>query len=84
MTRPADTDPEAYQVQLAIYRKMSGGQRVALALELSGNVRAIARDGIRARHPDYSVTEVGDALNRLLLGDDLFRAAWPDRRLLPP
>ena len=84
MTRPADTDPAAYEVQLAIYRKMSGGQRVALALELSDNVRAITREGIRARHPDYSVTEVTDALHRLLLGDDLFRAAWPGRPLLPP
>ena len=84
MTRPADTDPEAYEVQLAIYRKMSGGQRVALALELSDNVRAITRGAIQGRHPDYSVAEVSDALNRLLLGDALFVAAWPGRPLLSP
>jgi hypothetical protein len=84
MNRPADTDPEAYEVQLEVYRHMSGGQRLALALELSDNVRTIAREGIQARHPNYSVREVADALNRLLLGDALFRAAWPGRPLLPP
>lgn len=46
--------------------------------------REIAQAGIRARHPGYSAAEVRWALFRLLLGDDLFRAAYPGRPLLAP
>jgi len=79
---PMDTTTEAHAVQLQILRSRTGAQRLQMALQLSEDVRAISRAGIRARHPDYSEQELTWALNRLMLGDALFQQAWPDAPLL--
>lgn len=79
-----DTSPEAARVQQRIWARMGGPERVALALRMSEAARAIALDGIRARHPEYSPEDAKSALFRLTLGDKLFRAAYPDRPLLDP
>jgi hypothetical protein len=83
MARPFDTTPDAHDVQFEAWRRMTGSERVALAIEMSDEARRIAEDGIRDRHPDYSAEEVRWALLRLLLGDDLFSAAYASAPLLP-
>jgi hypothetical protein len=82
--RPADTTPEAHAVQIAIYRRIGPEGRLALALRMSDDVRAITRSGIRMRHPEYSEDQVDQALRRLLLGDELFRRAYPGQALIAP
>jgi len=82
--RPRDTSLAAHQAQIDCYRRMTPAARVAAAAEMSEDTRAIAAAGIRARHPTYSGTDVRHALLRLLLGDELFRRAWPHAPLLPP
>jgi hypothetical protein len=82
--QPADTSREAHEVQLAIYRRMSPEQKLMLAIRMSEEVREVAADGIRTRHPEYSPEEVRFALWRMLHGDDLFRRAWPHAPLLDP
>lgn len=82
--QPADTSREAHEVQLAIYRSMSPEQKLLLAIRMSEEVREVAADGIRARHPEYSAEEVRFALWRMLHGDELFRRAWPHAPLLDP
>jgi hypothetical protein len=82
--RPRDTDEKTEQVQLAIYRRMSGSQRLKLAMEMSDAARATTMAGIKSRHPEYSEEQVRYALFRLLHGDDLFRRAWPNAPLLAP
>lgn len=72
-----DTSATAEAAQLAVYRRMSGEQRVTIASTLSEDVREVARAGIRARHPDYDEESVRLALYRMLLGDELFGRAWP-------
>lgn len=84
LVRPRDTTPAAYEAQLRVYRRMSGAEKVALAAQLSEDVRAVAMAGIRARHPEYSDREIWYALQRLLLGDDLFGRAWPHAPRLAP
>lgn len=81
---PADTDPRAHAVQLAIYRRMSGGQRTTIATELSEAVRETARAGIRARHPDHGQDDVERALRKLLHGEALVREAWPGEPVREP
>lgn len=73
--RPLDTTDEAARIQAAVRRRMSGSERLELALRMCDEERELMRDGIRARHPDYTETEVEHALRRKLLGDVLFRAA---------
>lgn len=82
--RPGDTAPEAHRVQLEAHARLSGAERVALAFEQSEAMRKISAAGIQSRHPEYSPECVEYALRRLLLGDDLFRAAWPGAPLLDP
>jgi hypothetical protein len=51
------------------------------------DVRDGARDHARehpARHPAYDEYQARMALYRLLVGDELFRRAWPAEPLLAP
>jgi len=79
-----DTSADAAAVQTGIYRRMGPARRCALAAEMSVTAREIALAGIRSRHPDYDDRDARFALFRLLVGDALFRRAWPDAPLLEP
>jgi hypothetical protein len=81
---PFDTTPAAQAVQLAWLRRLTPAARIDLAIQMSEETRAITRAGIAARHPEYSAADVSFALFRLLLGDALFRRAWPRAPLLAP
>jgi hypothetical protein len=58
--------------------------RVELMARMSEDARRIALQGIRSRHPDYDDRTARQALLRLVLGDDLVRAAWPGEALVAP
>lgn len=75
--RPHDTSPEAYQLQMRLYRSMTDEQRSGLALQMSDDVRQIAREGIKQRHPDYTDEDVKRALVALLYGADAAAKVWP-------
>jgi len=47
---------------------MAPEQRVALAAEMSDEIRAVTEAGIRHRHPAYADDEVQAALADILLG----------------
>ena len=81
---PRDTTPESHEAQLQAYRRLGATGCARLAGRLSADTRELTRAGIRARHADYTEEEVEFALRRILLGDDLFRRAWPARPLLAP
>jgi hypothetical protein len=82
--RPRDTTPEAYAVQMAALRRMPLGRGAELAAQLSEDARLVALAGIRQRHADYDDRHTRLALFRLLLGDELFRRAWPQAPLVEP
>ena len=69
----SDTSPEAEEVQLEIYRRMSAQQRLLLALEISEFTRCFARAGIRADHPDWN----RDQIERELLRRSFFPNPLP-------
>jgi hypothetical protein len=71
-------------MQQLVFRRMTGDQRVRMAVQMSEDAREISRCGIRARHPQYTPIEVEQALRRLMLGDDLVRRAWPALPLVDP
>ena len=69
MGLPLDTTLDARRRQLDAYRAMSSEDRLRLADQMSDDVRALTRAGIRARHAgDVSEDEVDAALARILLG----------------
>ena len=49
-----DTTPEAEKRQQEIFERLSGEEKVRLAMALSNNVRDIAWDGFLRRHPEVS------------------------------
>jgi len=82
--RARDTTPEAHEVQLALFRRMTPAQRAERTATMSELARDLALEGIRRRHPDYDDEKARHALFRLLVGDDLFRRAWPTDPLVDP
>jgi hypothetical protein len=71
-------------IQLDVYRRMSPGARLRVALELTELSRRLVAEGIRQRHPEYSDAQAQLAFLRLWLGDDLFRKAYPRKPELEP
>lgn len=69
---------------MQVYRSMSPARRVSLMVAMSEEMLAVTAAGIGARHPDYDDDDVSWALRRLRLGDEIFRAVWPDAPLLAP
>jgi len=57
-SRPHDTSPEAWAVQRASLARMTGEERVRIAIEMSESVRAIRIAGIRSRHPGWDASQV--------------------------
>lgn len=66
-----DTAPDIRRRQLDAYRAMGPVRRLELAVEISEDVRQIALDGIRARHPAFDSTQVHHEWLRILYGDEL-------------
>jgi len=82
--RSRDTDPEVHRIQMEILRRTAPAARLRIAMEMADEARALTAAGIATRHPDYTAAQVRWALYRLVLGDDLFRAAWPAAPELAP
>jgi hypothetical protein len=66
-----DTSADIFERQLEAFRRMTPERRVELAAEMSDEIRALAMDGIRSRHPEYKSDQVEPALAELLLGRQL-------------
>lgn len=79
-----DTSPAASAAQFAAWERMGMEGRWRVVCRLSEDVRRVAADGIRARHPSYDEAAVRWALFRLIHGDALFAKAWPDAPRLDP
>lgn len=56
------TPEAALEAQIERYRQMSGDERLQIGLRLHELSCEIARDGIRAQHPDISEEAVGRKL----------------------
>jgi hypothetical protein len=79
-----DTSAPAQARQDEVFRGMAPERRVAMAAAMSEAAFRIAEDGIRFRHPDYTDEQIRLTGIRLRIGDDLFRAAFPEADLLAP
>jgi hypothetical protein len=63
-----DTSVTALQRQREAFRRMTPEERVALAAEMSDEIRSITEAGIRSRHPGYTDDEVRAELAMIVLG----------------
>jgi hypothetical protein len=53
-----DTSPEIEEMQLKIWRSMTGERRLLISLEMSLLAREFAKAGIRREHPEWSEKDV--------------------------
>ncbi len=58
------TPEAALQRQIECYRKMTGEQRLGIALELHEFACDVAREGIRRQYPEATADEVEQRLRR--------------------
>jgi len=82
--KPLDTAQEAEKIQLDIFRRMGPERRLQAGLALMRTCRELLREGVRRRHPEYDERQIGLAVIRLTLPDDLFFAAYPEAREILP
>ena len=77
-----DTSPETYAVQLELIRRMSPIQRLKKTFALSRQVKQMAWNAIRRRHPDFDEDEVRlkfiEVTYGKTLADDVRR--WQEER----
>jgi len=64
----SDTSTTALERQRDAFRRMTPEQRVAMAAEMSDEIRAVTEAGIRHRHPAYTDHEVRAELAAIVLG----------------
>jgi hypothetical protein len=69
-----DTSAAAGEAQRAVFRRLAPSERVALALQMSEEARALAAGGLRRRRPDASDAEIEATLRRIMLAGN-----WPER-----
>lgn len=70
----SDTDDGARAAQLAVLRRLGPSERVRIAAEMSEDVRRIAFEAERRRHPELSVGEARQAVLDRIWGADLAAA----------
>jgi Rv0078B-related antitoxin len=74
--RPEDTSPEAWEILLNIYRRMTPDEKLQRAFEMSDFLRSMCEARIRADHPAASEREVFLRLTRHIIGPELFQRAY--------
>jgi hypothetical protein len=71
LTCVTDTSAEAVAVQLECLRQMPARERLRRACAWSGQIRRMALDAIRRRHPEYAESEVRQKFIELNYGREL-------------
>jgi hypothetical protein len=68
------TPREGLERQIAIYRQMTGAQRLQVGFELYELARALVRAGVRQQHPAWEDAQIEqEVVRRFLLARDGIR-----------
>ncbi len=63
-----DTSPEAAAIQMEIFRRMPGAQKVRMAMEMSELVRKLSCARLRSTYPEWTDRQVMLELIRITHG----------------
>ena len=77
-----DTSPDAYAVQLDLLRQLTPQQRLRKTFAMSRQLKQMAMDAIRRRHPNFDESQVRLKFIELTYGEDLANAVqqWQEER----
>jgi hypothetical protein len=76
----AARDPKTEALRNEIYRRMSGEQKIALAMKMREDAIAMTRDSIRRRRPELSADDLELEVRKRYLPPDLAELTEPLRR----
>jgi hypothetical protein len=77
------TAAAALEKQILLYRRMTGEQRLAVALDLHELACDMAREGIRRQHPGADADEIERLLRRRIeISRELERQGWSIERTM--
>ncbi len=82
--RARGTSQEAHEIQVRLYRRMTPAQRPELALRMSDDVRRVAAEGIKQRHPGLLGARCPTGSRRILYGKDAAAKVWPGEPVPSP
>ncbi len=77
--RNSDTTPQARQVQLDLYRRMSPAKKFKIVCEAYRFGQSLAMAGIRMRHPNAGEKEVKQIWAKEHLGEELYYKVYGDK-----
>lgn len=75
---PADTTPEAWQLQMEAIPRRSTAERIDEWQQLNRGVIKMLEQAVRRRHPEYDDRQVFLAMVRRYHGDQLALRVWPE------
>jgi len=78
-TLSRDTSPEAEAVMISILSALPACRRFEMLDDACGAAKALARVGLRTRHPEASEVEIGRLEMDLLLGEPLAEKVYGPR-----
>lgn len=73
-------DPQTEAIGTEIYRRMSGGEKIALAMKMRRQAIAMVRDSIRRQRPDLSEDDLEFEVRKRYLPPGIVEAMEPMRR----
>ncbi len=73
-------DPETEALRNEIYRRMSGGEKIALVIKMREAAIAMVRDSIRRQRPDLLEDDLEFEVRKRCLGKELAELSEPMRR----
>jgi len=82
--RKLDTHSKVEKVRLRIFRKMEPEKKLELSFMLCELVKAFLKEGVKNRHPEYSDDEIELAVQKILLGEELFKKVYPSAKNISP
>lgn len=65
-----DTPPHIHQLQLAVFIKMTDGERISICLEMMEEGRNQLKANIKRQHPDWSEGEIAVGTFKRMYRDD--------------
>ena len=79
-----DTSIEINRIWITILSRMMPEQRFTAALSLTQTCKLLLAEGVKRRHAEYTENQIRLAVIKLLLGEELFSAVYPEEKDIKP
>jgi hypothetical protein len=78
----AERDPKTERLRVEIYRRMTGGEKVAIAMRMRAEALEMVRASIRLRQPDISEDDLEFEVRKRYMSPGMAEQLEPLRRQL--